>query len=288
MNYDIISPYVRRAMHCVLKFPYRLKRRIILDYELIFIENGCCKITVGDTSYECYKNDVIFLRPGVEHVLESLDEYDFSQPHVHFDIHHDEYSERRYVNFKKFNELPEDDKCLLSKDMVDIDIPTVIRLKNPEYFKAQLFDLIESFGDVSSISRLRVKALMTRILLIVFENYDKSYAKSSDSSNEMTLIKSYIESNCTQKITLDSLSSQFFMSKFYIEVNFKKCFGVSVIKYYNQCRLRASQKMILEGKRVGDISRTMNFDNIYSFSRFFKNALGISPSEYKNQNLRNK
>jgi len=288
MNYDIISPYVRRAMHSVLKSPYRLKRRIILDYELIFIENGCCKITVGDTSYECYKNDVIFLRPGVEHVLESLDEYDFSQPHVHFDILYDEYSERRYVNFKKFNDLPEADKCLLSKDVVDIDIPTVIRLKSPEYFKAQLFDLIERFGDASNISRLRVKALMTRILLIIFENYDKSNAKAVDASAEMTLIKSYLESNCTQKITLDSLASQFYMSKFYIEVNFKKCFGVSVIKYYNQCRLRASQKMILEGKRVGDISRTMNFDNIYSFSRFFKNALGISPSEYKNQNLRNK
>ena len=122
---------------------------------------------------------------------------------------------------------------------------------------------------------------MTQMLLIIFENYDKSSSKSSDINTEMALIKAYIEANCSQRITLDSLAAQFFMSKFNIEVNFKKCFGVSVIKYYNQCRLRAAQKMILEGKRVGDISRKLSFDNIYSFSRFFKNATNLSPSEYK-------
>ena len=288
MNYDIISPYVRRAIHSVLKYPYKLKRRIILDYELIFIENGCCKITVEDTAYECYKNDIIFLRPGVEHTLESLDTNDFSQPHVHFDMIRDEYSEKRYVNFKKYTELPEADKCLLTDDIVDIDIPTVIRLKNPEYFKAQLFDLIDSFSDTSNISRLRVKALMTRMLLLLFENYDTGVSKIPDVSSEIMMIKSYIESNYTQRITLDSLASQFFMSKFYIEVNFKKCFGISVIKYYNQCRLRSAEKMILDGKRVGDISQRLGFDNIYSFSRFFKNSLGVSPSEYKKQNPKTK
>ena len=283
MNYDLVSPYVRRAMHSVLKYPHKSKRRIILDYELIFIDKGCCKITVEDTPYECHENDIIFLRPGVEHTLESLDTQDYSQPQVHFDIIHDEYSEKRYVCYKKLNDIPDHDRVLLSKDVVDIEVPTVIRLKNAEYFKAQLYDLIDSFGDTGNISRLRTKALMTRILLIIFENYDKTPSAQPGSAIEMNMIKSYIESNCSQRITLDTLAAQFFMSKFYIEAHFKKCFGVSVIKYYNRCRLRAAEKMLSEGKRIGEISAKLSFDGIYAFSRFFKNAKGISPSEYKRQ-----
>jgi len=281
MNYDLISPYVRRAMHSVFKYPHKLKKRIILDYELIFIESGCCRITVDNTPYECHKNDIIFIRPGVEHIIETVDEKDFSQPHVHFDIKYDEYSEKRYVSFNDLNHLPESDKCLLSEDIVDIDVPTVIKLKNPEYFKAQLFEIIETYNESSNTARLRIKILMTQLLLIIFEYYDKSHAKKPDKNAEMAMIKAYIEANCSQKITLDSLASQFFMSKFNIEINFKKLFGISVIKYYNQCRLRTAEKMIIKGKSVGDISQKLNFDNIYSFSRFFKNATNLSPSEYK-------
>ncbi len=281
MNYDIVSPYIRRTMYSVCKYPHKMKLRIILDYELIFIDKGCCKITVDGVPYECYKNDIIFLRPGVEHSLESLDENDFSQPHVHFDLQYDEYSEKRYVCFKKFKDLSEPDKCLVSKDIVDLDIPTVIKLKDPEYFKAQLFELIESFGEAENISKLRSKSILMQMLLIIFEKYDKSYSKSSDTTGEMAMIKAYIKSNCAQQITLDSLAAQFYLSKFYIEVNFKKFFGVPVIKYYNQCRLHSAMKLLRKGIRVGEVSQRLSFDNIYSFSRFFKNATNMSPTEYR-------
>ena len=120
-----------------------------------------------------------------------------------------------------------------------------------------------------------------QMLLIIFEKYDKSYSKSSDTTGEMAMIKAYIKSNCSQQITLDSLAAQFYLSKFYIEVNFKKFFGVPVIKYYNQCRLHSAMKLLRKGIRVGEVSQRLSFDNIYSFSRFFKNATNMSPTEYR-------
>ena len=44
--------------------------------------------------------------------------------------------------------------------------------------------------------------------------------------------------------------------------------------------------MLSDGKRVGEVAEKLGFDNIFSFSRFFKNISGISPTEYaQKQNI---
>ena len=102
---------------------------------------------------------------------------------------------------------------------------------------------------------------------------------------DMLNIKSYIDGNYTQKITLKTLSEQFFVSRFYIEKNFKKYFGIPAIKYCNRVKFENACRMLSTGKRVSDISEKLGFDNIFSFSRFFKNISGISPSEYRKKEI---
>lgn len=282
MDYNFLSPYVRRAWHSVLEAPFMVKRRITLDYELIFVADGKCHLEIGKNSYICEKNDIIFIRPGVEHKISNVANINFTQPHVHFDMIADEKSEDVYVCYEKYEALSEHDKKLLRKDITDIQIPEVFRLENIEYFRTQLYELIELFEKKDKFYRLLCKEKMIHILYLILSEFDTEKTEPENNAKiDMLNIKSYIDGNYTQKITLETLSEQFYVSRFYIEKNFKKYFGIPTIKYYNRVRFEKACHMLSRGKRVSDISEKLGFDNIFSFSRFFKNICGISPSEYR-------
>ena len=282
MDYNMLSPYVRFAQYSILHPPFRLQKRIILDYELIFIDGGGCRLTVGDKVYDCRKNDIIFLRPNIEHIFESAEELDFVQPHVHFDMCADEKSKDVYVCFKTYHELSEHDRGLLRRDIVDFDIPVVFQMENPHYFRMQLLEIIELFEKKDSFYQLLCKEKMLHLLYLLFSAFDKSKeTRPTAFEIDMLNIKSYIDGNYSQKITLDFLAQRFFVNKYYLEVNFKKHFGISVIKYYNYVRFEKACKLLEKGDTISSVYESLGIENIYAFSRFFKNMCGKSPTQYR-------
>ena len=98
----------------------------------------------------------------------------------------------------------------------------------------------------------------------------------------MSVIRSYIAENCTQIISLDSLAEQFSINKYTLMRNFQKCYGTTVINFYNAKRIEYAKELLEEGElTISEISEKLSFADIYTFSRFFKNATDISPSDYR-------
>lgn len=81
-------------------------------------------------------------------------------------------------------------------------------------------------------------------------------------------------------ISLDSLEKQFSYSKFHLERQFQKEYGVSLIAYVSKRRMQLAQELLTE-KSVSRVAEEVGFSSIYAFSRAFKNKFGISPSEYQ-------
>ena len=116
MNKNEFSPYIRVAMFSTLTAPFKINDRVIFDYEIILATNGKCKITIDNTQYLCKKNDVIFLRPGIRHEFISVDNTDFVQPHIHFDLTYSNLSEKRFVSFKSKETMSDNERELIQKD----------------------------------------------------------------------------------------------------------------------------------------------------------------------------
>ncbi len=288
MDYSIISPYIRRAMYSKIPASVKIDTRIILDYELIYVRDGLCRLECEGKVYECGKGDIIFLRPGVPHSIESIGKAAFDQPHIHFDMCTDQKSPEVYVCFSDFDGLSEKDRDLLRKDIVDIDIPAVFHPEKSAYFGAQFTEIIELFSHEGRFYQLLCKEKFLHLLYMIFSLFDKDGEKDAEGADsKMISIKNYIDNNYTQKLSLDVLEQYFCLNKFYIEVCFKKTFGVTVIKYYNNVRFENACKLLKAGSRVGETADVLGFDNIYSFSRFFKSFSGISPRLYT-ESLKNK
>ena len=74
------------------------------------------------------------------------------------------------------------------------------------------------------------------------------------------------------------LEKQYSYSKYYLERQFKKAYGISLIAYRNEKRMQHARKL-LELESVSDVAEELGFRSIYSFSRAFKKQFGICPSE---------
>lgn len=119
MDLNLISPYIRVAMYSELQAPFKINTRIIFDYEIILIERGSWKLTVEDKEYICNQSDVILIRPNQAHKIESIGNITVCQPHIHFDMQFDLYSEDVYVSFKNIDRFSDSEKLMIRKDVFE-------------------------------------------------------------------------------------------------------------------------------------------------------------------------
>ena len=99
-------------------------------------------------------------------------------------------------------------------------------------------------------------------------------------------ISEYLRENMAQPITSQTLSKVFGYAPSYISVLFRREYGCSPSEYLLRLRIEAARKMFLEHPEmlVRDVAFRVGFKNQYHFSKTFKKALGIWPSEYRPEN----
>ena len=286
MNLNLLSPYVRRGWRCTLKPGKKIKKRILVDYEIILVTDGVAKVKIGENEYTVMRGEVIFIPPGVEHEIEVLDR-DFVQPHVHFDPIYTADSEKRRVSYRSAKDISSEQLALLQEDIfADFGIPYVFRPAEPKRFQRYLFEIIDAKEAKRAHFNIICKSKMLMLLRLIFKQFEKGSAEE-DSENVAELVKEYIDNNFEQTITLENLEVQFGVNRFTLIRKFKEAYGQTVISYYNERRLKEAKRLLLVGEHsVSGIANLLSFADLYSFSRFFKIHTGLSPRKYREGYLR--
>ncbi len=98
-------------------------------------------------------------------------------------------------------------------------------------------------------------------------------------------IKKYIEENCNANITLDTIAAKFNISKWYFCRLFQQKTNKTFNNYLSLCRIEKAKKMLGEQiYKISTIASECGYSSTEHFSRSFKKATGISPSQYKKDN----
>lgn len=96
-------------------------------------------------------------------------------------------------------------------------------------------------------------------------------------------IKSYIDTNFMNKISLESVARLFFVNKHYLARLFKEHYGISLTIYLQQVRITHAKQMLrFTNKKIEQIGKECGMDELSYFSRVFKKLEGVSPKEYRN------
>ncbi len=284
MNKQEFSPYIRVAMFSTLIAPFRIEKRVIFDYEIILVSDGKCKITIDNAEYLCKKNDVVFLRPDIPHKFECIDHCDFVQPHIHFDVSYNDKSDKRFVSFKPKEAMSDDELALIQEDVFkDISIPYVFSPFDMGKFKKIFFEVIEIFQKKAYNYELSYKSKMLELFDCILTQFEHDIAIKTDMIYDPVItVKNYIDNNFLSVITLDSLSKQFYFNKYTLLRKFKLMYNQTVISYYHNKRIEYIKNALKTTTLpISALSEKLNFSDVYSFSRFFKNCAGCSPTVYR-------
>jgi len=276
MRFDIhtVNPYIRKAIPSVLSAGTEIRRRVIFDYELIYVERGTFTLMYAQREYRCEPGQFLLLRPGVPHRLFEIRE-DVSQPHVHFDLFYTAESPRIPISFKDMEDLSAEERGMVAEDVFgDYPQEPFVRFADPEGALALFYGII---GDSAP---LKQKAGLLRLIeMLVENNFPDCFARDSGYSLAQQL-KDYIDAGQGLSDRLCDLEKQFSYSKYYLERQFREKYGISLIAYRNERRLRQARKLLRTGT-VSDTAEQLGYGSIYAFSRAFKQAFGISPTQWQ-------
>lgn len=281
-----LSPYIRVAWNDYQNTPWVVGPRVIFDYEILYLAEGELKLTVEGNVYHVKAGQVILLRPKQEHLIQSENCSRIHQPHIHFDLQEDESSPHAYVSFSTLAEIPPSEYGLFREDRLKEicpNCPSVITPKDPKEVERLILEIITEYENRKIYSDIIVRGKFLQLLGNLLREAVWGGSKDhSEYEGAMQQAREIIIHNLDRPITLEEIAQRVNISKYYLCRQFKKVYGISPIQYHLYARIdRAKWLLIHTDKSLTTIASEVGFDDIYSFSRAFKNRENISPSKYR-------
>lgn len=135
-----------------------------------------------------------------------------------------------------------------------------------------------------------LECYLTEFLLVLLRGGDESGSSILRSENSralgqsslIELIIAYLEENVTGAITLSDICTRFFIGKTQLCRLFDEHVGKSPMEYFGNLKIKEAKKLLRkEELSVSRISDMLSYSSIHNFSRSFKKAVGISPTDYR-------
>ena len=160
----------------------------------------------------------------------------------------------------------------------------VFRPKQQELYRSLLSDLHNFAHSDSHVKDMKINEGLSALLVLLMEDSWNPENRTTPKQHTLWEIKHYLDANYSKKITLDELSERYYVNKFYLTRIFKEQFGKSITAYLTEVRInRAKQDLRFTQKTAEEIAEETGFQSGYYFSRIFKKAEGISPTDYRKQ-----
>ena len=97
----------------------------------------------------------------------------------------------------------------------------------------------------------------------------------------------YFLTHYNEEINIEEIAASHNMSTSWFIRNFKQYTGMTPLSYILKIRITNAQHLLeTTSYNVTEIASFVGYDNPLYFSRLFKNQTGLSPSEYRKQNIR--
>ena len=114
--------------------------------------------------------------------------------------------------------------------------------------------------------------------------FQRQTPKSQDLQEERSilLITRYLQEHLAEEISLSILAEEFHLSAQYISQLFKSEIGVGFLAYLTNIRMEQAKKLLLSTSlSIAEVSEQSGYSDYRVFTKVFKKAEGITPSQYR-------
>jgi len=289
-------------------FKYYLEDRLKHEYGMDFIVsigvgNLCCKITEIRESaekarialnYKYYKGkgNIIFYEE-IKAVQAENDHANYEDNKKNLDIIIDNIIEVVFDKntcmllpalkklFSYFISLSILDHRTLCIKCMQIYLAIVNKIKDKydcisPFSEDEFYNRIVKYGSFDEMTKEFYNSILD------LKNQVSDYNNTSDKSWLVQKIKKYIDENYSERLSLEQLSENFFLSPSYLSKIFKEETNVNVSEYIQAVRITHAKKLLKNTNyKIQDISRQVGYEDYRHFCTIFKKVAGITPLQYR-------
>lgn len=262
-------------------FTWKGTRDVDIDYyhshdhlELAYVMSGSGKYKIDEQIYEIKDGDLLILNPGVMH--ESLT-----------DETQDEATTEFFVAFSdiKLQDYP--------PNYLPVAGGGYIIHTNGEFRQkiGRLCAAMEAENMVCKEGRyFMLKSYLMQMILLVVREQSETISSAAgcafESVNKKHVVEkmvTYFEEHYNEKISLNTIAENMYLSPFYISRIFKGEVGDTPIHYLINIRLEKARELLEIDKdsSIQEIAAMVGYEDAYHFSKLFKKRYGMSPSQVR-------
>ena len=147
----------------------------------------------------------------------------------------------------------------------------------------EMFETLSRDSESGFGGDLQQTIAVMELLLFCFRRFEAQEEQKTAARSELepiVPILTYIQGHLSEPISTREIADQFFMDKYYLCHQFRKCTGFSLMEYLIKCRVLQARALLRQGKRVQEVGETVGFRSNEYFIRTFKKITGTSPKQY--------
>ena len=108
--------------------------------------------------------------------------------------------------------------------------------------------------------------------------------RESDAASLAESVRVYLQENYDRQVDLSALAESLAVSAPYLSKLFHEQMGTSPMRYLTDLRMSRARKLLTDsGLTVREIAVRVGYPDPFHFSRSFKNAVGVSPVQFREQ-----
>lgn len=269
INYQSDVP-IKVFTQTVESFPYHWHE----DIEILFVLEGSLEIRINRDSYSLEKGDIFLVNENELHFIDSRTDFGSTQVLAfQMDI---EY-------FKKYNVNIKGKKFYLNSSQANE--ATEFALDEIKYILANLMDLILN---KKNLYQLKTEKLLIDLIVILMEYFEVATNKgdkSAGNDSRMLEILKYMNSHCMDsQLGLQDIAEEFALNPQYLSRYFKANTGETLKKKLDSMRLNKSLMTLrTTDDTIIETALKSGFPDSKAYYRVFKEVLGITPLQYREQ-----
>ncbi len=234
------------------------------NIEMLCVIEGSITVMADATIVTAYKDDIVFINSN--------------------NVHH---IETKVEGCKYYCLIVNSKFC--EENELNIEEIVLERLIRDSYAFHCYKKIEEEFRNKKILYKSAIKSLVMELLIYLYREYSLSESTLSNrnKTDKIEIIKNairYIQDNYDNTITVDDISKDAGLSKYYFCHIFKEFTGITTVKYINILRCEKAKKLLNSGKyRVEEAALMCGFDNLSYFSKTYKKYMGCLPSAAKKE-----
>lgn len=244
-------------------------------WEILYVDKGIIEVTTDDACHLLNQGMLIFHKPNEFHRFHAIDGKAPNVIVMTFDCH----SEAMNWFYDRIVHLDDKEKNLLADIVREGEQAFEFPFTHPLRRRPDA-----SAGAEQLISRY-LEALLIRLYRKIQANYTSErlsgIPKVKYDNEVLERMIRYMEEHVESNFSIDHLSRECYIGKTRLEELFKKMTGSTAKRYFTRMKIEAAKlRMREETDNITGIAHRLGFSSIHAFSRSFKQATGMTPTEY--------